>query len=295
MRTLAAFIIVMVTMVVPSLAQTIPGTIGFDLNPGTPSFSDITGLAINDSDSDIDTARTVPAAGRFSTLVRLQGVTGLMGVSFDFNFNPSVLTLVEIRETRADLNFDSRLSIQELNAVIQLAAQAKPVDQLEFTYNDGTGVITTKPGILIDPNNNGQLDLSDLNAIILEAALDINDVPFWTEVQRRRQGQGFQRFESAKVFDDRDDIRTTGIAEDNTVVLLARPGDGRDGSGNIVSGYGFSGDAILFEVIFQPKAGQSGNSTQITIENAVAIDESFKSLSDVKNIANVLTSTVTVQ
>lgn len=303
MRKLAILIAALALVSAPGYAQ-IPGTLGFDVDPGTPHFvGSPPDSSIVDDNSDIDLNRSVPSSGRFSTLVRLNGTSNLMGLSFDFEYDETVLTLVEIRETHADLNFNGRLALNELNAGINLFVAAQPVSALTFQYNDALpgqtpNVITTNPGILLDPNNSGTFALGELNSVINEFVAGNNDIPFWTEILSRRAGVGqpFLLVESVEVFDDIDDIRATGIAADNTVVLLARPGDGRDANtGAIVPGYGFDGDAIIFEAIFQPAAGSSGKNTNITISNAVGIDETFNSLADVKPIANVVTSNVAVQ
>lgn len=303
MRKLAILIAALALVSAPGYAQ-IPGTLGFDVDPGTPHFvGSPPDSSIVDDNSDIDLNRSVPSSGRFSTLLRLNGTSNLMGVSFDFEYDETVLTLVEIRETHADLNFNGRLALNELNSGINLFVAAQPVSSLSFQYNDALpgqtpNVITTNPGILLDPNNSGTFALGELNNVINEFVAGNNDIPFWTEILSRRAGVGqpFLLVESVEVFDDIDDIRATGVAEDNTVVLLARPGDGRDtNTGAIVPGYGFDGNAIVFEAIFQPAAGSSGKNTNLTITNAVGIDETFNSLVDVKDIATVVTSNIAVQ
>lgn len=293
MRTLAAVLTVAAFLAAPALAQTIPGTIGFDLVPGTPSFS---GATVVDPESPIDVARNATVNETFKTLVRLNGTSNLLGVSFDFTFDNTRLQVTGIRETRADIDFSGVQSFAELTGIINwFAANAGTgamVDTFDYTYNDGTGNITTSPGVVIDVDGNGAFSFGELTNYINEFAANAagSDVPFWTEAinQDKARGDGGETFnfnESVEVFDRVADINAAGRADDNTVVLLARPGDGRDGgTGAVVPGYGFDGNAILFEVEFRATATGAAN---IAIENAVGIDETFQSLSDVKNIANV--------
>ncbi len=300
MRRVAILIITLAFVAVPSFAQNIPGTIGFDLVPGTPSFS---GNNVVDADSDIDLTLAVNAGSAFKTLVRLNETSNLLGVSFDFAFDNTKLNVTNIRETRADIDFSGVQSFNELTGLIHwFAANAgtgAQVNTFNYTYNDGTGTITTQPGVVIDVNGNGSFDFNELTGYVNEFAANAggSDIPFWTEVinknTNRRDGGGaaFTYNESVEVFDRVADINATGTAEDNTVVLLARPNDGRDASGVLVPGYGFDGNAILFQVEFQALAGSSGTAN-ITISNAVGIDEGFQSLADVKNIANVATPSV---
>ncbi len=300
MRKVGILIIVLAFAAIPSFAQTIPGTIGFDLVPGTPSFS---GNTVVDADSDIDTAVAVNAGANFKTLVRLNGTQNLLGVSFDFAFDNTKLNVRNIRETRSDIDFSGVQSFNELTGIVNwFAANAgtgAQVNTFNYTYNDGTGNITTQPGVVIDVDGNGSFSFNELTGYINEFAANAagSDVPFWTEVINkntgRRDGGGaaFAYNESVEVFDRVADINAAGSAEDNTVVLLARPNDGRDAGGALVPGYGFDGNAILFEVEFQALAGSSG-AANITISNAVGIDETFQSLADVKNIANVASPSV---
>jgi hypothetical protein len=294
MRKAAILIITLALVAAPSFAQ-IPGTIGFDLVPGTPSFS---GNNVVDADSDIDLTATVNAGASFKTLVRLNDTANLLGASFDFAFDNTKLNVKSIRETRADIDFSGVQSFNELTGIVNwFAANAgtgAQVNTFNYTYNDGTGSITTQPGVVIDVDGNGSFSFNELTGYINEFAANAagSDVPFWTEAinknTNRRDGGGaaFAYNESVEVFDRVADINAAGAAEDNTVVLLARPNDGRDTGGALVPGYGFDGNAILFEVEFQALAATSG-AANITVSNAVGIDESFQSLSDVKNIANV--------
>lgn len=299
MRKVAILIIALAFVAAPSFAQ-ISGTIGFDLVPGTPSFS---GSTVVDADSDIDQALSVNAGANFTTLVRLNEVSNLLGVSFDFAFDKTLLNVRNIRETRADIDFSGTQSFNEITAVVNwFAANASTgakVDTFTYTYNDGTGTITTSPGVVIDVDGSGGMSFNEVTAYVTEYAANASgtDVPFWTEVinKKKARGDGGQTFkynESVEVFDRVADINTAGAAEDNTVVLLARPDDGRDTAGALVPGYGFDGNAILFEVQFKALSGTSGNTANITISNAVGIDEDFESLSDVKNIANVASPSV---
>jgi hypothetical protein len=300
MRKLAILTILTAFFVVPSHAVTMPGTLGLDLVPGTPHFS---GNTVVDPDSDIDLAVSVNAGANFKTLVRLNGAVNLMGVSFDFAFDNTKLNVKNIRETRADIDFSSVQSFNELTGIINWfaanAGSGAQVNTFHYTYNDGTGSITTDPGVVIDVDGNGAFSFNELTSYINEFAANAggSDVPFWTEVLSKnatRNGHTFSFNESVEVFDRVAQINADGAAVDNTVVLLARPGDGRDGGGAIVDGYGFDGDAILFEVEFQALNAAASGPTNITLSNAKGIDESFLSLSDIKDIAVAGPSVVTI-
>ena len=288
MRTALMLVLLAAFLAVPVAAQ-IPGTLGFDFAPGNPTFTG-TGGAVDDDDSAIDADTTVANGATFGSLVRLNGTTDLLGVSFDFSFPTAQLNVVEIRETRFDLDFSGEQDFAEVNDIVEffLATLGTPmtVDQFSYSYNDGTGDITTNPGVLIDPDDDSQLSFAELDGYIGEflANLGGTDVPFWTEVVSRRTGFN----ESVEVSDTVAAINQTGVAEDNTVVLLARPE-------NVVGGtrpdFGFDGDAILFEVVWRAVGTGVAN---ITVSNAVGIDESFTTVpADVQPIANVVNSVVT--
>lgn len=287
MRKLAVFSVLLALAAAPVYA--VDGTMGFDLQPGTPTF-DAVGTVV-DADSDIDTARTVNNGEQFSTLIRLNGTQNLLGVTFDFLFNNQVLNVVSLRETRMDLDFSGDKSFIELNAIVGFfldefgSGGDGAVNKFDFTYNDGTGEITTNPGILVDIDGDGFLGFVELSEYITEFLdeFENNDVPFWTEVIARRDGFN----ESVEVFDLVGDINASGVASDNTVVLLRRPDVAADG-------FGFDGDAILLEVVF--RAVGAGTS-DLSFDNASAIDETFTDINtDIQDFlpAQLLTSTVTV-
>lgn len=304
MRNVAVLIIALAFVAIPSFADNIPGELGFDLVPGSPYFDDSN--VVQDADVDIDTAVTVHQNKSFKTLVRLNGTQDLMGVSFDFNFSNAQLNVKNIRETRADIDFNGLESTKEFSAVVDwFVANAEGgamVNTFSYTYKDSPdSTITTSPGVVIDVNGDGEFTVSEFSSYVNEFCANGTgggDVPFWTEVinynkTRGDAGEKFTYNESVEVFDRVADINSTGVAEDNTVVLLARPSDGRDSSGVIVPGYGFTGNAILFEVEFKALSGTAGQTANIEISNAVGIDEDFQSLSDVKDIAFV-NSAVTI-
>ncbi len=287
MRKLAIFSVLLAIVAAPVYA--VDGTLGFDLVPGNPVF-DAVGVVV-DADSDIDTAVSVNNGEQFSTLVRLNGTNDLLGVTFDFSFDNSVLNVVSVRETRMDLDFSGDKSFIELNAIVgffldefSMGGDAA-VNKFSFSYNDGTADITTSPGILIDLDGDGTLGFVDLSDYINEFLdeFENNDVPFWTEVAAKRTGFN----ESVEVFDLVSDINGSGVASDNTIVLLRRPE-------TAAAGFGFDGDAILLEVVFRAVAA---GSSDLTFQDASAINENFTDINtDIEPFApaNVLTSTVTV-
>ncbi|MCA9410469.1 MAG: hypothetical protein H6751_03550 [Candidatus Omnitrophica bacterium] len=289
MRKLAIFSVLLAMAVAPSYAQDIAGTLGFDLVPGAPVF-DLSNNVVDD-DSDIDTALTVNNGEQFSTLIRLNGAQDLLGVTFDFSFDDAVLNVVTVRETRMDIDFSGDKSFQELNDIVGFfldefgSGGDGAVNKFSYTYDDGTGSITTSPGILIDLDGDGLLGFVELNDYINEFLNEFEnkDVPFWTEVVAKRSGFN----ESVEVFDLVSAINNGGQATDNTVVLLRRP----DTS---ATGFGFDGNAILLEVVFQ---AVGAGSSAITIDQASGILETFTDInSDIKTFGagQLVTSTVTV-
>lgn len=287
MRKLAVFSVLLALAAAPVYA--VDGTLGFDLQPGTPTF-DAVGNVV-DADSDIDTTRTVNNGEQFSTLIRLNGTQNLLGVTFDFTFNNQVLNVVTLRETRMDLDFSGDKSFIELNNIVGFfldefgSGGDGAVNKFSFTYNDGTGDIETKPGILIDIDGDGFLGFVELSEYITEFLdeFENNDVPFWTEVIARRNGFN----ESVEVFDLVSDINANGVASDNTIVLLRRPD-------TPAAGFGFDGNAILLEVVFRAVGAGTAN---LAFDNASAIDETFTDITtgiQDFNPGQLLTSTVTV-
>lgn len=281
-----AFLVALVAA--PGYAQNIAGTIGIDLVPGSPIFDP--GGNVVDADSDIDTARTVSVGATVRTLVRLNGTQNLLGVTFDFGWSPSnALRVRDIRETRMDLDFSGQQDFPEVDRIVQffldaIVAPPANVDNFSYTYNDGTGSITTQPGVLMDFDADGELSFPELDAYVGEFIANIpgTDIPFWTEVVGRRNGFN----ESVEIFDTVADINTNSGGSDNTAVLLRRPD-------TPAAGFGFDGDAIILEIVFEALA--AGNVT-LNITNAQGIDENFADINtDVKPIANVVSSTLTIQ
>jgi len=290
MRILALSIIVLSA---PAFAQ-LAGTIGFDLVPGSAHFTGSSGTDWVDSSPNIDKATTQAQGDEFSTFVRINGAENLLGVTFDFNFDNTVLEVTDIHETRMDLDFSGSIEFLELNAIVNffLDGLANPpalVDNFEYSYND-PDPITTKPGVLLDSDGDGQLSFLEMNAYINEFldSLAQKDVPFWTQVASRRAGD-FN--ESVEITDTVDAINAAGEATDNTVVLLRRPDTPADGFGYDSATYG---SAIVLEVVFKVKSGAALGDTNINITNASGIDENFSDLTDVQSIAVDGPSVVTV-
>ena len=299
MRRGLVLLLVVAFAATPVIAQNVAGEIGFDLVPGSPQFSGGFGTAITDADNDIDTTLSVAAGDTFKTLVRLNDTENLLGVTFDFAFPNTLLEVVDIRETRMDLDFSGQQSLAELNAIINFFLDNgfpnQPVlENFEYSYNDGTDDITTKPGVLMDIDDaaggDGVLGIGELNTVINEYLANGpggGDIPFWTEIKSKQAGAGYA--ESVEIFDTKQDINATGSATDNTVVLLRRPETAADN-------FGFDGKAILLEVIFRALPGASGPA-DITISNAQGILETFANIeTDVLPIQTVTSpSTVTIQ
>jgi hypothetical protein len=279
----------------PAFAQ-LSGTIGFDLVPGDPHFDGgVGGTATVDPDSDIDTSLSVAPNAVFKTLVRVNGAENLLGVTFDFGFNASVLQVDAIRETLLDLNFSGTQEFKEINDSINFflagAMSGDPsVDGFMYSYNDGTGDITTEPGILLDwENNDGNFDFKEINEAINQFIRIANttETPFWTQVVAARGGFN----ESVEIFDTAAEINAAGQATDNTSVLLRRPD-------TPAAGFGFDsatlGSAIILEVSFRAVGG-AGTSSDITISNAQGIDENFADVNtDIQSLAVTGPSTVSV-
>ncbi|MCA9449480.1 MAG: hypothetical protein KC931_20340 [Candidatus Omnitrophica bacterium] len=270
------------------------GTLGFDLEPSSPVF-DTAGNVV-DPDNDIDTSETINNGEQFSALVRLNGAENLLGVHFDFEFDNSVLNVVDISETRMDLDFDGQQSFIELNLLVDffLTEFNLPDDivKLTYTYDDGDGMITTHPGVLVDLDRDGVLGFVELNGYIQQFIdeFENNDIPFWTEVIARRGGYN----ESVEVFEPVEDINADGVGNRNAMVLLRRPETPAEG-------FAFDGDAILLEVVFQ---AVGAGTSDITInatgspDGAYWTDEAYDG--DQEDLhyfdaGEAVTSTVTVQ
>ncbi|MCA9434213.1 MAG: hypothetical protein KC978_00420 [Candidatus Omnitrophica bacterium] len=248
----------------------LPGVLGLDLFPGTPHFIG-NGIGVIDDDFDIDTIRSATRGETFSTVVRLNDTENLLGITFDFRFDSDRLQVLDIRETRMDLDFSGDQSFVELQAVVDFffsneLPDLPSVDNFAYTYNDGTGEITTHPGLLLDLDGNGVLSFVEIHSYAREflANLDDTDIPFWTEIAARRPGFN----DSVEVFDLVADINDNGEGTDNTVVLLRRPE-------TPALDFGYDGNAILFEIVFQVKENAPLGEAMIQIEDSSAIDENF--------------------
>ncbi|MCA9427248.1 MAG: hypothetical protein KC994_19365, partial [Candidatus Omnitrophica bacterium] len=230
--------------------------------------------------------------------VRLNGAENLLGVHFDFYFDNAVLNVVDIRETRMDLDFSGQQSYLELdflvNSFLDLFSidETATVDEIAYTYDDDPGMITTYPGVLIDLDGDGVLGFVELNGYIQQFIdeFENNDIPFWTEVIARRGGYN----ESVEVFEPVEDINADGVGNQNAMVLLRRPETPAEG-------FGFDGDAILLEVVFQ---AVGAGTSDITInatgspDGAYWTDEAYDG--DQEDLhyfdaGEAVTSTVTVQ
>lgn len=242
----------------------LPGRIGFDLVPGGPVFLSETGGEVVDDDRDFDMELTVRMGDEFSTVIRLNDTEDLLGITFDFRFDKNILKVVEMRETRMDLDFSGLQDPPEMEAIREFYESGdRNTDRFSYTYNDGTGNITTHPGVLMDFDGDGELSPYEFGLYEAEyqANLAGTDIPFWTEIVGHRPGFN----ESVEIFDTVADMNGNAGGTDNTVVLLRRPEIP-------AKGYGFDGDAILFEVRFQAIAE---GDCPIVLENALGIDEMF--------------------
>lgn len=284
-----------ILLAAPAFAQ-LSGTIGFDLVTGDPHFDgSLGGTATVDTDADIDKTLSVAPGATFKTLVRVNGAEDLLGVTFDFGFDQSVIQVDAIRETLLDLDFSGTQEFKEVNDSINFFLAGamsgdSSVDGFMYSYNDGTGDITTQPGILLDwENNDGNFDFKEINESINQflRIAQTTETPFWTQVVAARGGKN----ESVEIFDTAAEINATGQATDNTSVLLRRPE-------TPAAGFGFDsatlGSAIILEVSFRA-VGTTGQSTDITITNSQGIDENFANVNtDIKTLAVDGPSTVTI-
>ena len=186
---------------------------------------------------------------------------------------------------KGDFNHDGVVDREDLSTFLQISASNGVAVWGRDLDNDGTGEITTHPGVIMDLDNDGILGVQELNTYVREYLrnADGTDVPFWTEVVANRPGC----HESVEIFDWPSSINQDGEATDNTVVLLRRPETPQEG-------FGFDGDAILFEVTFRALA--IGDAS-IEIDGAKGILEDFVDVeTDVKEIQTVLSpSIVTIE
>jgi len=261
--------------------------LGVDLEPGNPRFASPTSVNVIDEDVDIDTAMTVAVGDEFTALVRLNGAENLRGVGFDLAFDEKRLEVLEFRETRMDLDYDGKQSLDEKTAIQAFyEAFTYPdvplVNLFSYSFDTGEGPIGTYPGYLMDfISRNGILDPAEMNAYLSEYAGNQTetDIPFWTEVVSRRPGYN----ESVEFVAPLGEINASGQALDNVSLLLKRPG-------TPLSGFGFDGDGILFEIRF--RALQQGMA-DIGLFSAWWIDEDFADINtDVLPVSNVMSSSL---
>ncbi|MCA9438871.1 MAG: hypothetical protein KC978_24010, partial [Candidatus Omnitrophica bacterium] len=127
------------------------GVLGIDLSPGDPRFTDSESPDIVDSDSVIDTTLTLSVGQEFSALIRFNEVADLMGVGFDFFFDNTLLEVLDIRETRMDLNYDGVQNPIEREAIQGFYNDLQPpqtpsVNQFTYSLDNGERVIVVQPG-----------------------------------------------------------------------------------------------------------------------------------------------------
>jgi hypothetical protein len=273
-------------------------------------------LDVDPVTSGIQTATTVNVNDSFLVQVVMTNADRLLGYSFDLDFPEGLVELVAVYENPGDLNFDSNVGLDEVNAGISffIENQTRPggpwpltaediADPQQFIYpRDPVTDEGPRNGILLDMSGDNALGLDEVNMVISEFILDqlpvsdqnkaLGQVQYWTDLAADRAGEN----ESVEISDPPSVSNAAGRADDITGVLLARPDRVVGGTR---PGFGLSGDLVLVTAKF--KAIAAGVATLSFVhegdEHPVYIDEDFQNiLTDVHDVlaGNTPSSTVTI-
>lgn len=286
-RTICCVVVALALCTTGAMAQP---TFTFDFDPFTDGMQEQTTATVGD---------------RFEVNIVMQGVDDLLGYSTSVSFDPDLLSLMDVRENPGDLNFDSKVSLSELNNVIGFFVQNIKTGRnwvltsdTDECFIDGN---QNKSGVLVDLDGNNQLSLSELNRVIGDFVDDIKDptgatqrIVYWTDLLASRQGFGFN--ESVEVSDppaisNKGQVGE-GIVQDITGVLLARP----DVAETERLGFGYDtstlGPAHLVTLKFEAKAA---GTPQLNFVDPVYILEDFADINtDVKTDAQKGVGAITI-
>ncbi len=183
--------------------------------------------------------------GPFKVTVVLSHAQNLMGVNCDLSFDNAHLQVVDIQETYSDLNFDGRANVFDIREIGERLNATEGQDLYEEFFDRAGGA------------PDGVIDLSDVDAI---AEFFAEPGIFWTvntDPVRIR--------ESVEVFEDPSVSNENSVIDDIVCFLLPREHPP-------TAGFGFTGDARIAEITFQPVDGFVGTTT-LTFTETWAVDE----------------------
>jgi len=218
--------------------------------------------AINDTQktTTIDAQPTFVNKKFTATLV-LKDATMLVGVNCDISFDPAVLRVADIHESRGDINFDGRSNIADI---------------LTLGERFGEKVTTANVFGYFDRDRTGAgkdvLNLGDIDAML--PFLNERNL-YWTSNPNDDFSlvrESVEIFESPELIQQRAQNENIGLIDDIASVLLFRPED-RSADGTVNEGLGFNGDARICDITFEIIGGASGQKTSIQIKDGMAIDE----------------------
>jgi len=184
---------------------------------------------------------------RFTATLVLKSATNLMGVNCDLIFDNTKLKIVDISESKGDLNFDGRENIADILTLAERFGESTTSEGMSYFDLDSEGDSVDK----IDDK-----DIEAVSANINQATL------FWTcnpnsDLSTIR--------ESGEIFESPEVSNQNGKIDDIITFLLSRIHP-------TPAGFGFDGDARIVDIVFEVISGSSGETT-ISFDDAIVIDE----------------------
>ncbi len=184
---------------------------------------------------------------RFTATLVLKSATNLMGVSCDLTFDNTKLKIVDISESKGDLNFDGRENIADILTLAERFGQSTTSDGMSYFDLNSEGDSANK----IDDK-----DIEVASGNINQATL------FWT--CNPNSDLSVIR-ESGEIFESPEVSNQNGKIDDIITFLLSRIHP-------TPTGFGFDGDARIVDIVFEVASGASGETT-ISFDDAIVIDE----------------------
>ncbi len=197
---------------------------------------------------------------RFTVTLVLSGVENLCGVNCDIKFDPAVLKVVDIHEARGDLNYDGRSNIADILTLGERFGD-EVTDENGFEYFN-----RNKEG-----DSANIIDMADISTVL--PFLNERNL-FWTSNANNNLDtirESVEIFPTPEVIQNHANETGEGLIDDIVAVLLPRE---HPVSGFAPEGFGFDGPyARIADITFEIIGGDSGSTTEITIEDRLAIDE----------------------
>ncbi|MEW6235228.1 MAG: hypothetical protein AB1656_07555 [Candidatus Omnitrophota bacterium] len=223
---------------------------------------DFLSSTINDSQkiTTVD-AQPVFIGKTFSAALVLKEAAKLVGVNCDIAFDPAVLRVVDIHESRGDINFDGRSNIADILTLGERFGEKVSAANV-FGYFDRDRIGDGKD----------VLNLGDINALLF--FLNERNL-YWTSNSNddfTLIRESVEIFESPELIQQRAQEENIGLIDDIASVLLFRP-ENRALDGTVNEGLGFNGDARICDITFEIIGGASGQKTSFQIKDGMAIDE----------------------